>query len=63
MRWTAKKTLKQVLHQEELHIKNVINEPLVGDRLGLSIAGLATRLSAIEKKFSQKEKIRVCKCS
>ncbi|PWW80187.1 hypothetical protein C7212DRAFT_361158 [Tuber magnatum] len=55
---TAKNALARVLDREELHIKNAMNEPFVGNRLGLNLAGLATRLATIEEKFtSQKEEL------
>ncbi|RPA94373.1 hypothetical protein L873DRAFT_1439614 [Choiromyces venosus 120613-1] len=62
IRRTAKNALARALDQEELHIKNVMNEPFVGNRLGLNLAGLATRLAAIEKKFTlQQEELSLQK--
>jgi len=51
MRWTAKKARKQLLHQEEVHIKNVMNESFVGNRFGLNIAGMVTRLAILESQY------------
>jgi len=55
LRCTAKKGLRQVLKREELHIQNVMNQPVVGNWLGLGIAGIAGRLTALEKKFSEEK--------
>ncbi|KAG0128411.1 hypothetical protein HOY82DRAFT_671498 [Tuber indicum] len=58
MRWTAKKSLARVLHQEDLHIKNVMDEPCVGNRLGLDLAGLSAKLAAVEAIItSQQEEL------
>ncbi|RPB00419.1 hypothetical protein L873DRAFT_1899979 [Choiromyces venosus 120613-1] len=62
IRRTAKNALTRILDREELHIKNVMNEPFVGNRLGLNLAGLVTRHAAIEKKFtSQQEELSLQK--
>lgn len=56
MRWTARKALKQLVQREDLHIKNVVGKPFVGNRLGLDLAHIATRLATLEWKFSLEER-------
>ena len=53
MRSTTRKSLKKLSHREDLHIDNVMNEPVIGNFLGLNIVHtIASRLDELEKKFS-----------
>ena len=57
MRSTARKSLKKIVHQEDLHINTVINKPVVGNRLGLNLAHtIANKLNKLEKKVSSGQK-------
>ncbi|KAG0128274.1 hypothetical protein HOY82DRAFT_622059 [Tuber indicum] len=58
IRRTAKKPLAWVLRWEDLQIKNVMDETYVGNRLGLDLAGLWTKLAAVEEIVtSQQEEL------
>ena len=58
MRSPARKSLKKLAHREDLQIANVMNEPVVGNFLGLNIVHIASRLATLEGEFaSQKQEL------
>lgn len=56
MKRSAKAALEQALNDEELFVEEVRGEPFVGNRRGLDLAGLSTRVCALEDEVASLQK-------
>ncbi|KAF8462297.1 hypothetical protein BDZ91DRAFT_797330 [Kalaharituber pfeilii] len=59
MKRDAKGTLGQALQEQELHAEDMRGELFVGNRRGLNVAGLASRVGALELKTASLKQDKV----